>query len=178
MTGPCAIGLSVHTGWAACCAVAGDLHTPELLARETVEMLRDPLRFVFHRAAELKPADAARSVASARTQAARAAERALESLIARLKPRPVARFAIVARHGEMLPLDQILSAHPRIHAAEGIFFRNVLLDAAQSLGLESRVFSPRELEMKPLSFRPEGPPWGKDQKLAALAAWTALASSA
>jgi hypothetical protein len=29
----CAIGLSVHTGWAACCLVSGDVRAPEVLAR-------------------------------------------------------------------------------------------------------------------------------------------------
>ena len=60
MTKPtsCAVGLSVHTGWAACCVVSGDVRAPEILAREVIEILGDRERFVFHVAAAMKPADA------------------------------------------------------------------------------------------------------------------------
>src|SRR5260370_41232162 len=74
---PCAIGLSVHTGWAACCVVSGDVRAPGILARGVIEILGDRKRFGFHLAAGMKPADAARSVTRAREHAVRAAGSAL-----------------------------------------------------------------------------------------------------
>src|SRR5712692_1572965 len=107
---PCAIGLSVHTGWAACCVVSGDLREPEILAREVVEMLGDQERFVFHRAAQIAPADAERGVTRAREDAVRAATGALDLLVGRMRAqgRSITRCAIVARQGAMPPLEEVV----------------------------------------------------------------------
>lgn len=192
MAPACAVGLSLHTGWAAACVVTA--RPLRVLLRERLVLLGDPERFVFHRAAELAPGEAARSVARARKLADAGALAALGKLLeaareAGLQPR---RVAVVARHGELPPLAEILVAHPRIHTGEGWFFRDVLLGAAQAHGLAAHVYPPRELEAlaaKALALRSAalaselsrlgkelGPPWGKDQRLAALAAWAALAS--
>lgn len=189
-----ALGLSVHTGWAACCVVGGDLREPDVAAREIVEMLGDPERFVFHRAAEMKRDRAEQSVASARRDALVAAKESVAALVDRMRAegRRIARCAIVARHGELPPLDDIVSAHPRIHTAEGTFYRDVLREAAASCAMETRVVAPKELgalaaeamDVKTAQIatllaaagRALGPPWGKDEKTAALAAWTVLAT--
>jgi hypothetical protein len=196
MTKPtsCAIGLSVHTGWAACCVVSGDVRAPEILARELIEMLGDQDRFVFHVAAKLKPADAERGVTRVREDAVRAATSALDLLIGRMRGqgRPIARCAIVARQGAMPALEEVVKAHPRIHTAEGVFFRDVLRDAAESHRLATQVFPPKELDAlaaKAMTIpsaqlaklldragKGLGPPWGKDQRMASLAAWTALST--
>jgi len=194
MTKPtsCAIGLSVHTGWAACCVVSGDLRTPEILAREIIQMLGDQDRFVFHLAAKLKPADAEHGVRRVREDAVRAAKSALDLLAGRMRAqgRSIERCAIVARQGAMPPLEEVLKAHPRIHTAEGVFFRDVVRDAAESHRLPTQVFPPKDLDAlaaKALTIpsaqlanlldragKGLGPPWGKDQRMASLAAWTAL----
>jgi hypothetical protein len=186
--------LSVHTGWAACCVVSGDVRAPEILAREVVEMLDDRERFVFHLAAGMKPADAARSVTRAREDAVRAAKSALDGLAGRMRAqgRSIVRCAIVARQGAMPPLEELVKAHPRIHTAEGVFFRDVLRDAAESHRVATQVFPPKELEALATKLmtipsaqlakllarlgKDLGPPWGKDEKMASLAAWTALST--
>jgi hypothetical protein len=191
---PCAIGLSVHTGWVSCCVVAGDLRTPEILAREIIELLGDQDRFVFHVAAKLEPAEAERGIRRVREDGVRAAEKAFDALVDRMRAqgRSVARCAIVARQGAMLPLEEIVKAHPRIHTAEGVFFRDVLRDAAESRHVATQIFPPRELEAlaaKAMTIpkaqlakllvragRDLGPPWGKDERMASLAAWTALST--
>jgi hypothetical protein len=113
------MGLSVHTGWAACCVVGGDVHRPSIVARKRIEVLEDAERFVFH--------------------------------------------------------------------------RDVMRDAAKACGLDARVLSPKDLDARAARVfattpaevasllaaagRGLGPPWGKDEKLAALAAWTMLAET-
>ncbi len=87
-------------------------------------------------------------------------------------------------------VDEILAVHFRMHKAEGVLFREALARAARTCGL--KVF---EIPEKHLDTHAEralatsmnrvrttiaslgksvGPPWGKDQKEASLAAWIAL----
>ncbi len=52
-----ALGLNVHTGWAAAVVAGGDWVAPFLAAREHVELLGEDQRFVFHKAAEMPPGE-------------------------------------------------------------------------------------------------------------------------
>lgn len=51
-----ALGISVHTGWAACVVVGGSLRQPEIIANEIVQVLPDPERFCFHAAPKMSRA--------------------------------------------------------------------------------------------------------------------------
>jgi hypothetical protein len=82
-------------------------------------------------------------------------------------------------------LGGILGAHPRIHSAEGWFYRDVLCAAGEALGFTTRVVAPKTLvtsaEVAKLLARARklvGSPWAKDQRDAALAAWGALLPAA
>ncbi len=103
--------------------------------------------------------------------------------------------AIVAKAGARpASIEEIIAAHPRIHTAEGCFYRDVLLAAARVSGIAPRVFPPKELDAaaeKALKIDESeitrllakigsavGSPWGKDQKMAALAAFTLLGETA
>src|SRR5205814_4572156 len=123
-----AAGFSVHTGWAACCVVGGGLRAPVVVLRQVVEMLGDPDRFVFHRAAEMKRTRTERAVAEARRDALDAAKREIAAIVERVRivGHALSVCAVVARHGELPALEEIVSAHPRIHTAEGLFYRDVL----------------------------------------------------
>jgi hypothetical protein len=88
-------------------------------------------------------------------------------------------------------LAKILSAHPLIHTAEGVFFRDALKHACESCGLKFSGVKERELvnhaaavlhiPVAELERRATelgkgiGPPWTQDQKLSAIAAWLVLA---
>jgi hypothetical protein len=175
-----AMGVSVHTGWAACVVCGGTLRAPRVVWRETIEMLGDPERFVYHRAAETSPAEAARAVARARELAVENARAAMEKIVAQVAG--VGACAIVAKGGEPpRELADILSAHPRIHSAEGAFYRDALVAAARACRLEARVVDPRGLDPKAPGVAEAGKvfgkPWGRDEKIAALAAWGALSGS-
>lgn len=89
-------------------------------------------------------------------------------------------------------VDEILAVHFRMHKAEGEFFRDVLARAAQKCALPLVAIPEKRLDAcaaKALATpaarlsreiallgRSIGPPWGNDQKSAALAAWVALRS--
>ncbi len=64
-----ALGMTVHTGWATAALVGGGWTAPVVVARERLELLGAEARFVFHKAAELAPRDAARSVERAKHEA-------------------------------------------------------------------------------------------------------------
>jgi hypothetical protein len=178
----CAIGISVHTGWGVCVAVAGSLKAPRVLAREELRYADDLHRFVFHRAAEMDLADARRFVARTFEEVAEAAVSAFARFAAPLEAAEIC--AIAASDKPPLPLEQIVAAHARIHAAEGTFHRDVLRRAAEAHGLRVRIVPPRSLELDAAEpqlaaiGRSAGRPWSKDHRVAALAAWTALAARA
>src|SRR5262245_32900996 len=112
---PRAMGVSIHTGWAACVVVDGTLAKPEIVANEVIEILGDAERFCFHMAAEMKRAAAEEWIANMRTKALTNARSALAPLLAK----EVSLCALVAKEGEAGNLDRILASHPRIHTAEG-----------------------------------------------------------
>jgi hypothetical protein len=163
-----AIGISVHTGWAACVVVGGSPARPVIAANEVIEILGDAERFCFHMAAEMKRSAAERWIADARQKALANAKRALAPLVAT----GVSACAIVAKGGDAGSLDAVLAAHPRIHTAEGCFYRDVLRDACP---VPVRIVAPSSLDPSKVG-KLAPPPWGKDQKLAALAAWKVLGS--
>ena len=90
-------------------------------------------------------------------------------------------------------LSAVLKSHALIHAAEGDHFRNALSAAAERQGLrvcriQARVLEPHAVTQLRLPLkamldtvnswgRQVGPPWGADQKKAALLAWTLLMGS-
>ena len=163
-----ALGISPHTGWAACVVVGGSLAKPAIVANEIVHVLPDAERFLFHMAADMERSAVEKWIASSRKKALAAAKKALAPLIAR----GVSTCAIVAKPGDPGDIDHILAAHPRLHSAEGCFYRDVFRDACS---VPVRLVPPRSLDITPVG-KLAPPPWGRDQKLAALAAWTALKS--
>ena len=104
----------------------------------------------------------------------------------------VAGCALLLASGAPLPpLPDILASHARIHAAEGEHFRDAIRSAAARLEMpltaarektvwkeaSERLRTPtKELEDRIQAIGKDlGPPWTEDQKLAAVAAWMALA---
>ncbi|MFL5378067.1 MAG: hypothetical protein ACJ787_09135 [Myxococcales bacterium] len=162
-----ALGMSLHTGWAACVVVAGSARDPEIVANQVIEILGDAERFCFHRAAEMNRADARKWIPRLKAKAIDNARRALAPLLAP----DVEVCAIVAKDRDPGDLDEILAAHPRIHTAEGCFYRDVFRDACPVPVL---LVAPSSLDASTIG-KIARPPWGRDQKLAALAAWAVLA---
>jgi len=162
-----AIGMSVHTGWAACVVVGGSPKKPEIVTNEIIDLLGDSERFCFHMAAEMDRAEAEKWIAKIREKALANARRSLAPLLAH----GVRACAIVAKNGEAGDLDKVLASHPRIHTAEGFFYRDVLRDASS---VPVHIVPPSTLDVSKVGKLAPAP-WGRDQKLAALAAWKVIA---
>jgi hypothetical protein len=193
-----ALGCRAHTGWAALVVVAGGVARPEVIFRGRAE-LGDPAgrvrRNAYHAARALEPAAAAALVEAAERIAAERAAAALErTLRAATDEGAVVRScAVVVGTFPEARLESILASHALVHAAEGRLYQGALLQSAESRGLDTVAIPKRSIWEQGESAlgvagdelrhwidqlrREVGPPWAQDQKLAALAAWIALAQS-
>jgi hypothetical protein len=167
-----ALGLSVHTGWAAAAVAGGDWENPVVVLRERLEVLAANQRFVFHKAAEMKLDEARSWLGHAKIAALERASAVMRRLA---ESHNVKACVVVAKKSVMPPLEEVLAAHPRIHTAEGCFYRDVLVEAAERAGMHARVITPKELNAKDERLvrvgKVVGKPWSVDWKLAVLGAW-------
>jgi hypothetical protein len=195
---PAAIGFRAHSGWAALVAVAGSRRRVEVVDRRRL-VTCDPKiagsKQPYHAAEGLPFARAemlvGRCLASSRQLARTEIKKALRNL--EIRGLRVVGCGLLLASGRPLPsLADILGSHALIHAAEGEMYRDVLARAAGHYRLpvagirERELFARAEKVLGLPSVRlrrilgelgkPLGPPWTQDQKLAALAAWLALAS--
>ncbi|HLN57476.1 MAG TPA: hypothetical protein VK416_02890 [Thermoanaerobaculia bacterium] len=193
------LGLRAHSGWAALVAVAGTLRSPEILLRRSIE-LADPKvpgsKQPYHAAEGEKLPKAEKIIGRCASDARRLAGRAFDEVLAGLEKgkRPVIACGLLLASGRPLPgLEAILASHALIHTADGELFRDALAAAAQERRLPVTRVREKEISSRAaasLSIPEEeiaqclkaagrlvGSPWTQDQKLAALAAWVALAGS-
>lgn len=164
----CAIGISVHTGWGACVVVGGSLRKPRIIGNVMIDLLEDAERFCYHRAAEMTRAAVQEWLARVRKKALTQAR----SKLAPLLTSNVGAGAIVAKDGVLADPDTALASHMRIHLAEGLFYRDVFREACQ---IPCRIIPPASLDTAAVG-RLDTKPWGRDQKLAALAAWRVMSA--
>lgn len=158
-----AIGITVHTGWAACVVVGGSPRKPEIFGNKVIALLEGAERFCYHRAAELEAAAVRQWLTSMRAKALAQARRELAPLMGR----QVRVAAIVAKDGPLPEPEAALITHMRIHSAEGLFYRDVLRAACQ---VPCRLIAPAALDIEAVG-KLDTRPWARDQKLAAAAAW-------
>ncbi len=190
------VGFREHTGWAAMVALGGGVTAPVVLARNRYELSEGDLpRAVYHAARQLDLENAGRLVRQVELVARTAAERQLRRTVAELEAGgyEVVGTAVAAPRELPAPLPEILGSHPLVHTAEGQLYRDALAEATELLGLPLTRFVQHELyEEAAVNIgtsdaslqaqltglgRALGPPWQRDQKEAAAAAWLALASS-
>jgi hypothetical protein len=195
-----ALGLRARTGWAAVVALADARPLPRLMLRRRID-LQDPSgrvpRFVYHAAAEAGAKRGAALVEIARAAATLAAGKAVDAAVGELRRAGLSVHAAAILTGTAsLPddLEKILAVHALVHAAEGVLYRQALVEACRDRGLVVLAIPERELwrraqqalggdeaaiqaAVRDLGM-PAGPPWGGDRKTAAAGAWTALATTA
>ena len=166
-------------------AVAGTMDAPRVLERRRIAIADAEVagsKQPYHAAAEMPfpkaEALVRKAIESSRGLAAEAMEAAVKTL--RAQGHEVAGCGVVLGSGKALPgLEGILASHALIHTAEGEMFREVLVRAAQSLGLAVTGVREKELDGAVLkrigSFgKLIGPPWTQDQKYATVVGLMAL----
>jgi hypothetical protein len=171
------LGLRAHSGWAVAVAMSGGV--PVL--RRRIEMVTGTgtrARQPYHAAKEMKLVAAQSYLDRARSAAVELAAAAIRDIVIELQGRgfQVKRAAVLLGSGKPLPeLAKILAAHPLIHTAEGVFFREVLMTACREVGLSASGVVERSLPADLVASAGPlgkilGPPWTQDEKLSAAAA--------
>lgn len=192
-----AMGFSPHSGWAAMVVLGGTAAAPELLARSRVPLIDDrdlESKQPYHAVEFLCAEEATGRLDGYMAVATRLAGDAIRAQCEQLKARGirVESVGIVdSSSRKQVSLRAILASHALIHAADGDHFRNALFVAAEQCRLRVSRIPAKSLEDRAAKClrRPvekicgtvdslglgKGPPWGADQKKAALLAWTLLA---
>lgn len=183
-------GLKAHSGWAALVALGKSGRNYEIVARRRLELVDEEWAKQPYHAAEELPTTEARDLVKRGIQSAhKIAARELRAAVKQQRElgNDLAGCAVLV--GNPMPdwtVDQILAVHFRMHQAEGVLFREALVAAAKSCDLniitvpEKTILQEAEKRLrKPAADlnqtlkelgKAAGPPWGKDQKDATLAA--------
>jgi hypothetical protein len=192
-----ALGLKAHSGWAALIAVGQHDGTLALVDRRRLELVdRDEASWAkqpYHAAEGLPARDARQIVERGLTAARRHATREVRDAVTRIEREGHTIDGCAVLMGQPMPdwsVDDILAVHFRMHKAEGVLFRDALARAAKACGQRLVEIPEKTLQdhaRQALGAPPAalakhiatlgktaGPPWGKDQKDAALAAMIAL----
>jgi hypothetical protein len=188
-------------GWATYVVLGGGICGPSILLRgrmqlcdSQVEGSNQPFHrvgatFPFHHAEPMDFESGEAFIKRCRTSSQDLAGRALEEIIAAhgaLKGCCV----LTGPQRPLPPLRAILASHALMHAAEREFYREAVRDAAVRRGIETEMVNEKDLralaEQLPGTQasrrdalnafgKQVGSPWAQDEKLAASAAWLALA---
>ena len=187
-------GLKAHSGWAALVALGKNGRDYTVVDRSRLELVEEEwAKQPYHAAEELEPKKARDVVKRGIDAAHRVARRALKAALKRERDRGNDVVACAVLVGNRMPdwsVEQILAVHFRMHQAEGVLFRDALVAAAKASELkvvtlpektllqkaEKSLRTPASELLKTVSAlgKSAGPPWGKDQKDAALAALVAF----
>jgi hypothetical protein len=189
-----AVGFRVKSGWAMAALVAGPTTSPTLLDVRRVQ-LSDPSVpgsvQPYHAGLDPSKADGAETVAHLVEAVRRFGKKAVADL---LKEYGTGRRRLIGAGvvvGSQVDPATIKNGHIRAHAEEGRMFRLVVVDSAETLGLQPTVIAEKNLfaEASKVLQRPVSAlrkdlivlggnvtgSWRSEEKCAALAAWMALA---
>jgi len=177
-----ALGLSVHTGWAAGVLLSDD---DRVLARFHIDMGKADHGgdvHAYHAAVEAK--DPVVTIERVRTWALAGARTAFHAMASE---HTIGACVIIAGNVPPPPsLEKILASHAALHTAEGELFRDVLATVAAEHRIAVQRIAAKKLKSDALSAlddpdawakalgRGLGPPWSKDHRDAAIAAKLAL----
>jgi hypothetical protein len=161
----------------------------ELVEEADAQWAKQP----YHAADGLRSDEARKVVQRGAAAARRLAVREMQAAATRAREANheiVACAVLVADPMPHWSVEEILAVHIRMHQAEGVLFRDALARAADACGLrlvaipekllteqaESALAASATALMKRMATlgKSAGPPWGRDQKEAALAAMIAL----
>jgi hypothetical protein len=188
------LGFRPHTYWTPAAVLAGPADAPRLLHRRKIVFATGNERMAYHQAAEVGAGGADALIERVRIATSANAQREIAALLADLQSEGVTpEIAVIPESRPRLPdsVAEIIRVHSLMHAAEGVFYRDVVAAACRDLGLDVVRTLERDLsetaamvlEMDPailaakLASLATDPPWSEDYRLAALAAWLGLATT-
>ena len=192
-----AFGLKAHSGWAALVVLGAGNGEVQVIDRRRIELVEPDeaswAKQPYHAAERLNAGDARDLVTRGLMTARRIAVREMRTAVNRARQAGHEVGACAVLMADPMPdwtVDEILAVHFRMHKAEGVLFRDALARAAGACGLKFVGIYEKQLDEQAEqalatsvdSLRKTiaslgkfvGPPWGKDQKDASLAAMIAL----
>ena len=189
-----AFGFKAHSGWAALVVLGKQAEDLAIVDRRRIELVEESWAKQPYHAAEGLERQVARDLVKRGIEAVhRVALRELKAAVKRERDRKNEVVACSVLVGSPLPnwnTDEILAVHFRMHKAEGALFQNALVRSAEVCKLDmipvyekelmveasSQLGTQTDLFLKNIAAlgKTVGPPWGKDQKDAALIALMAL----
>lgn len=191
-----ALGFKSHSGWAAQVVIGVSGSDFQVIDRRRVELIEEGELWAkqpYHAAEDLEPNEARRVVESGIESARRVAVRQMRETVTRVRKLKYEIAGCAVLVPDPMPYwstDDVLAVHFRMHKAEGVLFPDTLCKAAMACKLplvaipekrldelvEKELAVPLERSMETIAKlgKSVGPPWGKDQKNAALAAMIAL----
>jgi hypothetical protein len=196
MAATATLGLRPHTYWTPATVLAGPATAPRLIARRRIVFATGRERMAYHEAAEIGPDGAEAWIEVVRAATQRNATQEIGALLAELRRDGFTiDIAVVPEARPKLPatVAEVVRVHALMHAAEGVFYRDVVAAACRELGLEVARTLERDLpeaaaamlDVEPARLAArltdlaagQGPPWNEDYRFAALAAWLGLAGT-
>src|SRR5438552_10434633 len=191
-----ALGFKSHSGWAALIVIGVSRDDLEVIDRRRIELIDDGevwAKQPYHAAEDLPP-DEARAVVKRGIESAHRIAivqmRSAVELVQNLKHEIAACAVLVPSPMPAWSTEDILAVHFRMHKAEGVLFPDAICRAAEASNLqlvavpekrlaersEATFGVPFDRSMETIAAlgKTIGPPWGKDQKIATLAAIIAL----
>jgi hypothetical protein len=189
-----ALGLRAHSGWAALVVVGKHNGDFVIVDRRRIELVENEWQKQPYHAAENLKRDAARDLVKRGIAAARRnAGREIRAALKRERQRENEVTACAVLVTDPMPAwstEEILAVHFRMHKAEGVLFRDALIRAAEACRLAVVAIPEKRLVEQAVNVlrtrandlsdtistlgKSVGPPWGKDQKEATVAALVAL----
>lgn len=193
---PAGVGFRVKSGWATAIVLGGPTSAP-ILQECRVVLLSDPTvpesKQPCHAALRLPEKEGRRVVERLRKVVERAAAHSVDELLEQSKNAGHGVRAAALVVGSLADPASLHNDHIRAHALEGQMFRTALEDALRAQRISCAVFVEKnaygsaaaalarsEKEVKRLVANlgeSHDGPWRAEEKLAALAAWVALAKS-
>jgi hypothetical protein len=191
---PALIGLRAKTARAIAIVLGGPARSPQAIHRAELILSSPHLPATYqpyHTVMELPWSDAQVAVRKSAADIEVLASQALAELVREVKSRGFAVLGVAVVGAPERRLESIGNPHIRAHAAEGVLYRHVLEVAAKENSLKSRALTEKglfglaeaELGLSRRVFDSTlaclgedfGRPWRADEKMAATAAWLALA---
>lgn len=191
-----ALGFKAHSGWAALVVIGNTGKELRVVDRRRLELVDSGSSWAkqpYHAAQGLAISDAQTLIKRATDATYQRAQREMLATIKSLRKHEHEILACAVLVPSLMPewsVAEILAVHFRMHKAEGVLFPDALAAAAEKCGLnltripekqlseeaERRLAAPlTDLTKQVMKLgKTVGPPWGKDQKNATLAALIGL----
>lgn len=172
-----AVGFRAHMGWANSVVLTLDGRQAQLRSRDEVDLRPATApAHPYHAAAEVPPDEREAVLSRSLEETEEAALEALSDLLAE----GIGAVGVVISPGvRHIPMEKILASNRLLHMAEATVYQQALRTAAATLRLPCSTVTFAQAEDHELWAavtalgKTIGPPWRKDHKFAAVAAWVA-----